>query len=192
MNDSALLRHPLANLEQCLYEWCLDAPDKAGPKRTALDVTICCVPLLGWIVGLWTSDQLALMLDATSMGDPFVVLAVCVVYRGCAIPVAWTILPAGKQRAWRREWLRMPRVLRPAIPRLNRAGAGRRRRGRPLAVPPRCPSGPAHISAHQSRAASSARSVRPGSCGSATWCARTAKAGVEPGRPSPHRDAGFL
>jgi hypothetical protein len=30
--------------------------------------------------------------------------------------VAWTILPAGKNQAWRREWLRMRRVLRPAIP----------------------------------------------------------------------------
>jgi Transposase DDE domain len=30
--------------------------------------------------------------------------------------VAWTILPAQKKRAWRREWLRMLRVLRPAIP----------------------------------------------------------------------------
>jgi len=42
-------------------------------------------------------------LDATSLGDRFVVLAVCVVYRRCAIPVVWTILPAGKKRAWRRE-----------------------------------------------------------------------------------------
>src|SRR5439155_8271965 len=32
-----------------------------------------------------------------------------VVYRGCAIPVAWTILRAGQKRAWRREWLRMLR-----------------------------------------------------------------------------------
>src|SRR5262249_19116244 len=44
------------------------------------------------------------------------VLAVSVVYRGCAIPVAWVILPAGAKRAWRREWLRLLRRLRPAIP----------------------------------------------------------------------------
>jgi hypothetical protein len=112
-----LLREPLANLEQRLYEWCLDAPDKAGKKRTSLDVTLCFVPLLRWIVRLWTSDQIALTLDATSLGDRFVVLAVCVVYRGCGIPVAWTILPATKKRAWRREWLCMLRVLRPAISR---------------------------------------------------------------------------
>ena len=112
-----LLNQKLANLEQQLYEWCLDAKDKAGKKRATLDVTICFVPLLRWIVRLWSCEQIALTLDATSLGDQFVVLAVCVVYRGCALPVAWTILPAQKKRAWRREWLRMLRVLRVAIPR---------------------------------------------------------------------------
>ncbi len=111
-----LLREPLANLEQRLYEWCLSAEDKAGKKRSSLDVTTCFVPLLSWIVTLWTAEQIALTLDASSLGDQFVVLAVCVVYRGCGIPVAWTILRAGKKRAWRGEWLRMLRLLRPAIP----------------------------------------------------------------------------
>ena len=112
-----LLGHKVANIEQRLYEWCLEAPDKAGNKRTSLEVSLCFVPLLAWIVRLWSSQQIALTLDATSLGDRFVVLAVCVVYRGCAIPVAWTILQATKKRAWRREWLRMLRLLRPAIPR---------------------------------------------------------------------------
>jgi hypothetical protein len=111
-----LLAQPLANLEQRLYEWCLDAKDKAGAHRRDLDVTICFVPLLRWIVRLWEGDQIALTLDATSLGDQFVVLAVCVVYRGSGIPVGWIILPAQKKRAWRREWLRLLRQLRPAIP----------------------------------------------------------------------------
>lgn len=111
-----LLGHKLANLEQRLYEWCVDAPTKAGAQRTSLDVTFCFVPLLRWILTLWTTTQLALTIDATSLGDRFVVLAICVVYRGCGIPVAWCILPAGTKRAWRREWLRLLRQLRPAIP----------------------------------------------------------------------------
>jgi hypothetical protein len=111
-----LLKCKVDTIEQRLYEWCLEAPDKAGHKRCALDVTTCFVPLLSWIVRLWTSSQIALSIDATSLGDRFVVLAICVLYRGCAIPVAWTILPAGKKHAWRREWLRMLRTLRPAIP----------------------------------------------------------------------------
>jgi hypothetical protein len=111
-----LLEQKLATVEQRLYDWCLDAPDKAGGKRQAIDVTTCFVPLLRWIVRLWSSQQLALTIDASALGDRFTVLAISVVYRGCAIPVAWTILPATQKRAWRREWLRMLRVLRPAIP----------------------------------------------------------------------------
>ena len=37
-------------------------------------------------------------LDATTLGTRFAVLAISVVYRGCAIPVAWTILPANHPR----------------------------------------------------------------------------------------------
>jgi hypothetical protein len=111
-----LLQLKSANLEQRLYEWCLEAKDKAGHKRSSLNVSACFAPLLAWIVRLWTTDQIALTIDATNLADRLVVLAVCVVYRGCAIPVAWTILPAEQPQAWRREWLRMLRLLRPAIP----------------------------------------------------------------------------
>ncbi len=106
----------VANLEQRLYEWCLDTPDKAGRKRQELEVTRCFVPLLRWIVRLWHGTNLPLTIDATTLGDRFVVLVVSVVYRGIGIPVAWTILPAGRKQAWRREWLRLLRTLRPAIP----------------------------------------------------------------------------
>src|SRR6266498_2604574 len=73
-----LLGWSVAAVEQRLYDWCLNASDKAGGKRAELDVTLCFVPLLGWIVGLWSSTQIALTLDATSLGDQFVVLAICV------------------------------------------------------------------------------------------------------------------
>lgn len=103
-------------VEQRLYEWCLDAQDKRGTHRQELALTTCQVALLRWIVRLWRGTQLALALDATSLGDRFVVLAVSVVYRGCGIPVAWVIRPAGEKGAWRKEWLRMLRLLRPAVP----------------------------------------------------------------------------
>jgi len=111
-----LLNCKVATVEQRLYEWCIESEHKAGPRRKTLDVTSCFVPLLCWIVQLWSGSQLALTLDATSLSDRFVVLVVSVVYRGIGIPVAWTLLPAGKKRAWRREWLRLLRLLRPAIP----------------------------------------------------------------------------
>lgn len=104
-------------VRQQLREWYYDTARKRGPKRQALRVETCFAPLLGWVVSGWQGTQLALALDATTLGQRFVVLAVSVVYRGCAIPVAWVIVPAGAKHAWRREWLRLLRLLRPAIPR---------------------------------------------------------------------------
>jgi hypothetical protein len=105
---------------QRLREWCYTAPDKAGAKRgrkrREVPVADCFVPLLRWVLSWWEGDQLALALDATTLGERFVVLAVGVVYRGCAIPVGWVILPAGEKHAWKHEWLRLLRHLRPAIP----------------------------------------------------------------------------
>jgi hypothetical protein len=93
-----------------------DVPRKRGTKRQALRVETCFAPLLGWVVSWGQGTQLALAIDATTLGQRFVVRAVSVVYRGCAIPVAWGILPAGAKHAWRGEWLRLLRRLRPAIP----------------------------------------------------------------------------
>lgn len=103
-------------VRQRLREWYYDAPRKRGTKRQVLRVETCFPLLLGWVVSWWHGTQLALALDATTLGQRFVVLAISVVYRGCAIPVAWVILPAGTKHAWRREWLRLLRRLRPAIP----------------------------------------------------------------------------
>jgi DDE family transposase len=104
-------------VRQQLREWYYDAPRKQGAKRQALSVETCFPVLLGWVVSWWQGTQLALAIDATALGTRFVVLAVSVVYRGCAIPVAWVVLPANTKHAWRREWLRLLRRLWPAIPR---------------------------------------------------------------------------
>jgi len=42
-----------------------------------------------------------LALDATTLGQRFVVLALSMFYRGCTIPVAWTVLPTGEKHIWR-------------------------------------------------------------------------------------------
>ena len=111
-----LCKQKVNTVEQRLYEWCLDAKDKAGKHRQEVDLSLCQLALMQWIVRLWVGTQMALTLDATSLGDRFVVLAVSVVYRGCGIPVAWVVLPAGQKGAWRKEWLRMLRLLRPVVP----------------------------------------------------------------------------
>jgi hypothetical protein len=80
-------------------------------------VESCLAPLLQWVLQWWDGNQLALALAATTLGQRFVVLVISVLSRGCAIPVAWTVLPAGEKHAWRPEWLRMLRQVRAAVPR---------------------------------------------------------------------------
>lgn len=111
-----LLGQKVCTVEQRLRESCYNPEDKRGKKRRALEVTMCFVPLLCWIISLWTGAVIALAVDATSLGDRFVVLTISVVYRGTGIPIAWTILVGQKKEAWRGHWLRMLRQLRPAIP----------------------------------------------------------------------------
>jgi len=73
-------------VRQQLREFCYEARAKRGSRRQALVVENCFAPLLAWVLRGWEGSQLALALDATPVGPRFVVLAISVVYRGCAIP----------------------------------------------------------------------------------------------------------
>jgi hypothetical protein len=104
---------------QYLREWLYDGADRAAPTqpRTQLDVTTCFAPLLRWLLGWWQGDQLALAIDATAHGATVEALVVSVLYRSCAIPVAWAILPANEPGAWMPRILTLLRQLQPAVPR---------------------------------------------------------------------------
>jgi hypothetical protein len=104
------------SVRQQLREWCYEAEAKRGAKRQALEGESCFAPVLGWGLSWGEGNQLALAIDATALGARFVVLTVSVVYRGCAIPVAWTVLAGNTKHAWRGEWLRMLRHVQPAVP----------------------------------------------------------------------------
>ena len=78
-------------VRQQLREWCYEAKAKRGKPRQELAVETSFAPLLAWILSWWEGNQLAIAVDATALGQRFVVLVVSVVYRGCAIPVAWTV-----------------------------------------------------------------------------------------------------
>jgi hypothetical protein len=104
-------------VRQQLREWCYEAKAKRGGPRQELAVATCFAPLLGWVLSWWEGQQLAFAVDATTLGQRFVVVVISVVYRGCAIPVAWTVLPATEKHAWRGAWLRMLRQVRAAVPR---------------------------------------------------------------------------
>lgn len=103
-------------VRQQLREFCYEAKAKRGGPRQEVQVKTCFAPLLAWVLNWWEGNQLALAVDATTLGQRFVVLVVSVVYRGCAIPVAWTVLPATEKHAWRGEWLRMLRQVRRGVP----------------------------------------------------------------------------
>jgi len=91
---------------QQLREWCYAAADKRGEKRREVDVQACFAPLLRWVLASWPRGEkrLALALDATTLGQRFTVLAISVVYRGCAIPIAWAVVPATTKGKWRPHW----------------------------------------------------------------------------------------
>jgi Transposase DDE domain len=93
-------------VRQRLREWCYDAQHKRGTKRQDLDVSTCFAPLLRWVLAWWpaTEQRLVLAMDASTLGQRFTVLTISVVYRGCAIPVAWVVLPACRKGAWRPHW----------------------------------------------------------------------------------------
>ena len=93
------LRQKDNTVRQRLREWCYEANAKRGAKRQEIHVETCFAPLLGWVLSWWTGTQVAIALDATTLGERFVVLAISVLYRGCAIPVAWVVLEAGKKKA---------------------------------------------------------------------------------------------
>jgi hypothetical protein len=106
-----------SNLRQRLREWYWDKQAKQGKKRVDWPVNQSFGPLLRWILALWPAEerQLVLAMDATTLKKLFVVLSISVVYRGCAIPIAWAILREGQKGAWKGPWLGLFECLQESI-----------------------------------------------------------------------------
>jgi Transposase DDE domain len=111
-----LLQQKFYTLRERLRDLYRDAAAKAGRQRRQLDLDVCWAPWLAWVVDGWQGQQLALALDATTLGDRFIVLAVSVLYRGCAVPVAWKVLKAGQKHAWQPEWRTLLGHFRRVVP----------------------------------------------------------------------------
>ena len=105
------------NLRQYLREWLYDGSDRALPCQTELDVSLCFAPLLRWVLAWWRSGRLALAVDPTLKGDQTTAIVISVVYRGCAIPVAWRIRRATQRGSWMDPTVELLRKLAPAVPR---------------------------------------------------------------------------
>jgi hypothetical protein len=116
-----LVRSERTTREQ-LRDWYREAPAKNGAKqgrkRRTLDVSTCFAPLLRWVVAWWDPmcPQLALAMDASTLGQRFTILTLSVVVRGCAIPVAWKVVEATRAGAWRPHWIALFEALDGSIP----------------------------------------------------------------------------
>jgi len=112
-----LLRISAQNLRQRLREWNYEAEQKRGRKRQEIGVEDHFAPLLRFILGHWREKKrLVLALDVTYLRDRHTILAISVLYRGCAIPVAWRILPGNQAGEWHPIWVSLLQNLSQAIP----------------------------------------------------------------------------
>jgi hypothetical protein len=111
-----LLKEKFYTLRERLRDLYREAPAKAGEQRCELDLNTCWAPWLAWVVHGWHSKQLAIALDATTLGQRFTVLALSVLYRGCAVPVAWKILKATQPHPWAPEWKLLLSHFRQRVP----------------------------------------------------------------------------
>jgi hypothetical protein len=75
-------------VRQQLRECCYAVEAERGGSRQEVKVETCFAPLVAWVLSWWDGTQLALAVEATTVGQRFVVLVISVLYRGCAIPVA--------------------------------------------------------------------------------------------------------
>lgn len=110
-----LLGQAANTARQRLREFYKPADRKQGRNRTALDPASCCGPLVRWMTRDWADKRLALAIDATNLGAVFTVLSVSIVYRGCAVPVAWAVLPANTPGAWNPRWIELLRRVAAAL-----------------------------------------------------------------------------
>lgn len=113
---ATLLKVKENTMRQRLREWCYSRKDKRGNKRVDIKVHRCFPFLMRWVMDWWQGTQVAIAMDATSLSLNFTVLSVSVVYRSCAIPVAWTITKGNAKGEWNRHWFRMLRLIRPSVP----------------------------------------------------------------------------
>jgi len=111
-----LFSKPENTIRERLRQWYKPRSASGGRKRSQLEVSHSFLPLLQWILGWWPVKSLVLAADASTLGQRFTVLAISVVYRGCAIPVAWKIVEATAKGSWKPHWHRLFELLKAGVP----------------------------------------------------------------------------
>lgn len=111
-----ILKQGFYTVRERLRDLYREASAKAGEQRSQLEVVSCRAPWLRWVIQGWSGKQLPLAVDATSLGSRFTVLVVSVLYRGCAVPVAWKVLNAQEEHSWEPEWKALLNDFRGVVP----------------------------------------------------------------------------
>jgi hypothetical protein len=109
---------PANTVRQRLKEWYQEATAKKGEHRQSLEVKNCFAPLLTWVLDLLPPQQrqIALAMDATSIGERFVVLSINILLAGSGIPVAWAIVKGNTKGSWKPHWQSLIKHLDSAMP----------------------------------------------------------------------------
>ena len=96
------------------------AEDKTRPgnKRASIEVQNCFGDLLRWIIDLLPkmNRELPMAIDATNIGQNFTVLSINVLYRRCAIPVAWKVVKGTERGSWKSHWKKLFQALKEIVP----------------------------------------------------------------------------
>ena len=120
-NLIAKVNHEKENtVRQRLKEWYKSGESQAkiGTKRASLEVSECFSSLLKWIIDLLpqTNQELPIGMDATNIGQNFTVLSINVLYRRCAIPVAWKVIQGTSKGSWKPYWQELFQSLKDIVP----------------------------------------------------------------------------
>jgi hypothetical protein len=113
---ASLLGKSENTMRQQVREFYYDAEDKKGKTRKEVEVENYFEPLMKWVMSLWQTNDVALAIDATSLGQNFVVLVVSTVCLGCAIPVAWKVIPGQEKGSWKGHWQKLLKSIAKAVP----------------------------------------------------------------------------
>ena len=113
---AALFGLSFGTMRERLRDMYREKEAKSGKNRAQIDVKECWAPWLTWILKGWSSKQLAVAIDATTLGERFTVLVISVLYRGCAVPVAWKVLHATEKHPWKPEWNALLKSFKGVVP----------------------------------------------------------------------------
>jgi len=107
-------------VRQRLKEWYKSAEAKTRPgnKRASIEINSCFSSLFKWVIDLLpqSNQELPMAIDATNIGQNFTVLSINVLYRRCAIPVAWKVVKGTERGSWKPYWKELFQALKDIVP----------------------------------------------------------------------------